>query len=843
MKDRHWLLWFDRFWAVAGAVSVRTKIMGIVLGLVLGLGMAVTLQARHALRQTMQGELQEQSVSIARDVAARATDLILINDLYGLHQLLVETQANNADVRYAFVVNPAGEVLAHTFGEGFPDGLLNANAVGPEEHRRTVRLATDEGTIWDTAVPVFKGEAGTARVGLTEASVERAVNAVTGQLLLTTALVSAAGIVGAGFLTWVLTRPIRRLVEAAQAVGRGEFGQRVPRWAGDEIGDLAEAFNEMAAALGRAAEARQERDRLRAEFVSGVMAAQEEERKRISRELHDSTSQALTSLMVGLRSLSQTCPSDEVQRRVEGNGWFISGLEIDHAEIGLYVPSGGARYWIEDMYFHDILGLFMPIVPGWEELCATSGCPMWDPFPSPSWGNAIHFKSADYVTVRDIVIERATGGIGGFANVGWVENVFIDKATNGGLNFNGNSVTMRYATILNGQWPSGAWYGADPFISNWDSGWAVERSEVAYTNNYDYIPGVNPGVQDASPVDFDLDSVNSAVRDNFFHDNVGPCFEFNMASGGNRNIVIANNVCYNNGLEDDPSPPGDYSRIAFIADACGFHAGQSYIVRDNLIYKAFPGQSLNYYFDLEAPGANPFANDFRHAEQACGTVVSNNAIFEYGEYTLPLPVPAPPPIAQTDIAAAARVTVSSGAETAALAQDGSLDTEWVSAEAQPWIRYEWGSPQTIDTIRLFDRPDLDNWATSGVLTFSDGSSINVTGGILNNGAMREVIFDSPKTVTWAQFTVTRNAPAWGNPDLYPIGSNVGLTELQVYLAASPPPPAPTPDPGTFTVDFSDRPETPAELFGPYPENANGIDWSQAGWTSTADPATGTLCLH
>ncbi len=73
----------------------------------------------------------------------------------------------------------------------------------------------------------------------------------------------------------------------------------------------------MAAALGRAAEAQQERDRLRAEFVSGVIGAQEEERKRISRELHDSTSQALTSLMVGLRSLSQICPSDEVQRRVE----------------------------------------------------------------------------------------------------------------------------------------------------------------------------------------------------------------------------------------------------------------------------------------------------------------------------------------------------------------------------------------------------------------------------------------------------------------------------------------------------------------------------------------------
>ncbi len=190
------MLWFDRFWAVAGAVSVRTKIMGIILSLVLVLGLAVTLQARHALRQTMQHELQEQSVSIARDLAARATDLILINDLYALHQLLVETQANNTDVRYAFVLSPEGEVLTHTFGHGFPAGLSRANSVAPEEHHRTVLLITDEGTIWDTAVPVFGGRAGTARVGLTEASVRRAVNVVTGQLLLTTGLVSAAGIAG-----------------------------------------------------------------------------------------------------------------------------------------------------------------------------------------------------------------------------------------------------------------------------------------------------------------------------------------------------------------------------------------------------------------------------------------------------------------------------------------------------------------------------------------------------------------------------------------------------------------------------------------------------------------------
>ncbi|MBA4380730.1 MAG: ATPase, partial [Anaerolinea sp.] len=248
MKPRHLL---ERGWAIIGAVSVRTKIMGIALGLVLLFGLGTTLYVRAALTTALTTQLEEQSVTISRDLAARSTDLILLNDIYSLQRLLLETQTNDPSVRYAFIVDRQGYVLAHTFASGFPANLLEINSVNPEEHHHTVVLETNEGLIWDTAVPIFGGRAGTVRVGFSDLEMRKSLNSVTGQLILITVLVSAIGITAAALLTWILTRPILELARATERIAAGDFTPRIRRWADDEIGNLAEAFNHMTAELAR----------------------------------------------------------------------------------------------------------------------------------------------------------------------------------------------------------------------------------------------------------------------------------------------------------------------------------------------------------------------------------------------------------------------------------------------------------------------------------------------------------------------------------------------------------------------------------------------------------------
>ena len=316
VDSNRWRSLRTRVWDILSSVSIRTKILGIVLLMVIAPGSVVTFRVRITLIEVFRHQLQQQGVAIARDVAARSVDLVLINDLYALNRLLKDTMEHNPDVRYIFVQDAQGFVLAHTFGRGFPPDLLHVNPLPEGEVVHIAPLESEEGRIWDVVVPVFEGKAGVVHVGLQETRVWQVINTVTAQIMFSLMIAFLLGIGAAFALTWVLTRPILALVAATEKVAQGDYTPRVQRWANDEIGDLAEAFNTMVARLAEAERERAERERMRQYYLQRVIHAQEEERKRIARELHDELGQALASFMVGLRNVETARTPEEMRARL-----------------------------------------------------------------------------------------------------------------------------------------------------------------------------------------------------------------------------------------------------------------------------------------------------------------------------------------------------------------------------------------------------------------------------------------------------------------------------------------------------------------------------------------------
>lgn len=88
------------------------------------------------------------------------------------------------------------------------------------------------------------------------------------------------------------------------------------------------------------------------------------------------------------------------------------------------------------------------------------------------------------------------------------------------------------------------------------------------------------------------------------------------------------------------------------------------------------------------------------------------------------------------------------------------------------IRLSWTTPQTIDRVWLFDRPNKLDQITAGMLLFSDGTTLK-TGALPDDAKQGLEVSFEPKTVNWIVFVIT--GAKQGSP-------NIGLSEIAVFKA-------------------------------------------------------------
>ena len=144
------------------------------------------------------------------------------------------------------------------------------------------------------------------------------------------------------FLSLTVTKPIGKLVESAQAIANGDLTKRIKIKGKDEISHLAKSFDTMRTELGKSFR-NVERHRKELQHLSErIILIQEEERKKLSCELHDQTGQGLVALKANLEVIDKLLPEDAHEPRkwiLESKQFLIETIkEIRNLSFSLQPP-------------------------------------------------------------------------------------------------------------------------------------------------------------------------------------------------------------------------------------------------------------------------------------------------------------------------------------------------------------------------------------------------------------------------------------------------------------------------------------------------------------------------
>lgn len=231
-------------------ISLKFKFSIIISGLICMIMISVGLITIEQVKRPLIEEMKKKGEVLASNIAANCEEALLTGDelLLGVY---MDKAIEEKSVIYAMVLDNEGGVISHSDhtvvkGTVYNDPIgLKAKAAERMliQHNFTKIL----GNYYDIATPILtKGQRlATLRIGFSGKEIHLAVARMQRIISGVTAGVLLLGLVVAWFLVSFITGPLAKLIRGVKKVGAGDLKHRIVLKSRDEIGELADSFNNM----------------------------------------------------------------------------------------------------------------------------------------------------------------------------------------------------------------------------------------------------------------------------------------------------------------------------------------------------------------------------------------------------------------------------------------------------------------------------------------------------------------------------------------------------------------------------------------------------------------------
>ena len=317
--------------------SLRAKItLGVILPLVVILGIFAMIE-NFRQQEVILNHLTASATRSVRVIESSLRHSMLKSDFSEVQNVL-DAINNTEDFRVVYLLDTNGKIIFAPNQAGVGSQLTNAapgcvtcHDLEPDDRPGSIIVTADDGQqVFRSMYPIRNSPEcskchdprqkliGLLLTDIPVAPVEQALQTGLrqnlywwiGMILLTAIMVNFS-------IDSLVIKRLKKLSLAIQGFGKGRRDIRLQNNSLDELGQLGESFNEMGRQIEndevknqKLSDQLRKQHEQRGELLKRLITAQEDERKRVSRELHDDLGQALSALSLQMQVLERLFDPD-----------------------------------------------------------------------------------------------------------------------------------------------------------------------------------------------------------------------------------------------------------------------------------------------------------------------------------------------------------------------------------------------------------------------------------------------------------------------------------------------------------------------------------------------------